>query len=284
MPNQPVRRTPAQREASRRNGAKSKGPITPEGKARCAANGCLRSSPVRDLQLIPSLLERDLASEILATTHAFARSLQPANPLEIRLVEQIARASALVDAYYALLSAALAKKSPTSKPENLVATAGASAFPFLYQQIRDHNRALNQTERRFFQMQRRTRPNPTSPPPATPSRPIKKIDEADLGHTFPLQNQQIPQVQPPAPNPAPRPAPLTTAGNTLHDNNSSITYFPPRAAGLGYTPNALPKASSLTRKVCDLTRSSSRTESASAPVAAALHRQPHRPGSLFAWV
>ena len=34
----PASRTPAQIEASRRNGARSKGPVTPEGKARASRN------------------------------------------------------------------------------------------------------------------------------------------------------------------------------------------------------------------------------------------------------
>ena len=77
--------TEARREAARRNGAKSKGPITPEGKAASARNGIRHGLAVRATVL--PWESQDSAAELLA---AFTQKYNPVDPAESHMVEMLA--------------------------------------------------------------------------------------------------------------------------------------------------------------------------------------------------
>jgi hypothetical protein len=81
-------RTEKQREASRLNGAKSKGPVTPEGKATSSRNH-LRST--RLAQSI--LLDSESVDSFNATALALRRTFRPKDRYEFSLVETMAVAS-----------------------------------------------------------------------------------------------------------------------------------------------------------------------------------------------
>ena len=83
-PNKPS--SPARAEASRRNGARSKGPCTPEGKARSSRNATkhgLRSQT-------PPLAQTELET-YLAALASFTATFHPSNPFETRLVQRLAQ-------------------------------------------------------------------------------------------------------------------------------------------------------------------------------------------------
>ncbi|MDX2154349.1 MAG: hypothetical protein SFV54_26650, partial [Bryobacteraceae bacterium] len=85
----PVKRTAAQREASRRNGAKSKGPKTAAGKARSAANAEHLKSPISSLEQIPFLLECDDPDGFVQLFETNVRCLCPMNTQQLNLVRRI---------------------------------------------------------------------------------------------------------------------------------------------------------------------------------------------------
>src|SRR5689334_20746943 len=83
MPSSP---TPAQSEASRANGALSRGPTTPEGKARSALNGTSHGLRGATFTLLP---DEDPAAWAAALRRYLAR-LRPADPAELACVERLA--------------------------------------------------------------------------------------------------------------------------------------------------------------------------------------------------
>jgi hypothetical protein len=83
--NQKPERTPAQQEASRRNGALSRGPVTPEGKAAVRFNALKHGASANSL-ILPGESDADfqaLLADLIAT-------LAPANPFQHRCVQRIA--------------------------------------------------------------------------------------------------------------------------------------------------------------------------------------------------
>ena len=82
----PVSPTPAQAEASRRNGARSLGPTTPEGKARAALNGTRHGLRGATFALLP---DEDPA-EWAAVVAGYLARFRPADAAELRCVERLA--------------------------------------------------------------------------------------------------------------------------------------------------------------------------------------------------
>ena len=82
----PVFPTPAQAEASRRNGARSVGPTTPEGKARAALNGTRHGLRGSTFALLP---DEDPA-EWAAVVAGYLARFRPADAAELRCVERLA--------------------------------------------------------------------------------------------------------------------------------------------------------------------------------------------------
>src|SRR4051794_10089299 len=82
----PRPRTPAQVEAARRNGALSRGPATPDGKARSAQNALKHGLRSAEFGLLPDE-DADAWEAHLAAVRATYR---PEDPVEVHLVEGIA--------------------------------------------------------------------------------------------------------------------------------------------------------------------------------------------------
>ena len=82
-----VPRTAAQAEAARRNGAKSRGPVTPMGKAISARNGITHGLTAAQL-----LLPDESADELDLLRDSLLDQFQPANPAEEIIVQQMVTA------------------------------------------------------------------------------------------------------------------------------------------------------------------------------------------------
>lgn len=80
-----MRRSPAQREASRNNGAKSNGPVTPEGKRQSSRNSLRHGMLTHTVVLDGEDPER--FAELIAE---FEDHLDPQNPIERAIVENLA--------------------------------------------------------------------------------------------------------------------------------------------------------------------------------------------------
>ena len=78
----------ARAEASRANGRRSRGPVTPEGKERSRRNGCKDGLTGKGIVLPP-----DAAAEVDRREAAFARDFRPRNAVERELVRQMALGS-----------------------------------------------------------------------------------------------------------------------------------------------------------------------------------------------
>jgi hypothetical protein len=80
--------SPARAEASRANGRLSRGPVTPEGKARSSRNGCKDGLTGKGI-----VLPLDAAAEVDRREAGFARSFRPTDEVERALVRQMALGS-----------------------------------------------------------------------------------------------------------------------------------------------------------------------------------------------
>lgn len=78
--------------ASRANGSKSKGPVTPEGKARSAANAVVTHGLAARAAAAPlsAVIHNEDRQEFLALYEAFTLQFLPANPVETQLVYELA--------------------------------------------------------------------------------------------------------------------------------------------------------------------------------------------------
>jgi len=83
---EPRPRTPAQLEASRRNGARSRGPVTPEGKAQASRNA-LQHGLTAMHHLV---LEDEAPQELADMTARFTAEVAPQSELEARLARRLA--------------------------------------------------------------------------------------------------------------------------------------------------------------------------------------------------
>ena len=82
--------TDKQIQASRKNGAKSNGPVTGEGKAKSANNARRHGLSSNSHVVVLSNEDRGLYKEML---QSFYDTFQPANAVEMDLVQQIAASS-----------------------------------------------------------------------------------------------------------------------------------------------------------------------------------------------
>ena len=109
-------------DSSRANGARSRGPKTPEGLARCQAAPLTHGLTAREI-----VLPDESESEFLALREIYLDYFQPESPRDFDLVEQLAAArwrlgrisSVEVDLY----NAALARQGPGIREELSLAAA-----------------------------------------------------------------------------------------------------------------------------------------------------------------
>ncbi len=83
---EPRPRSPAQIEAARRNGARSRGPITPEGKARSSRNALKHGLAA----LQHFVLEDEAPSELEELAARLIAEIEPESEIEARLVKRMA--------------------------------------------------------------------------------------------------------------------------------------------------------------------------------------------------
>lgn len=136
-------RTPKQIETSRRNGAKSRGPVTPEGKRRASLNarrhGLLAATVVLEAEDKP--LFRSLLRD-------FTAQFQPATPTENALVETMAVARWRQLRAWSLEKAGLDYQIATQEEPVNNTTRAALAF----RNLSDNSRSLellNRYENRY---------------------------------------------------------------------------------------------------------------------------------------
>ena len=86
----PKPRTEAQREAARKNGARSRGPVTATGKATSARNRCRTRYNILAQTI---LIESESRAEFHKTLDSLERIFLPQDPYEISLTEMMAVAS-----------------------------------------------------------------------------------------------------------------------------------------------------------------------------------------------
>ena len=133
-------RTEPQQEASRANGAKSQGPVTPEGKARVAENA------LKHGLLSKAVVLRWESHELFESfQQAFLDQYQPASDAEFMLVEEIAAAKWRLRRIWSIETRLLAFETDSMQPDvekdydNLdIATRVALA----YKRNCDHSRAI----------------------------------------------------------------------------------------------------------------------------------------------
>ena len=89
-PAPPRPRTAAQQEASRRNGARSRGPCTPQGKARSSRNALTHTLTAE--KALDFLLQDENRESYLDTLRAYREEYQPWGQTENDLVEEIVNA------------------------------------------------------------------------------------------------------------------------------------------------------------------------------------------------
>jgi hypothetical protein len=115
-------RTPAQVEASRKNGATSTGPVTPTGKAIVSTNGVTHGLAAR-----AALLPSERAEDYEANLHGWLATLRPRTPGEGQVVARVAdtgfRLDRLARVEERMVNATLEARLASSEPAKALQTA-----------------------------------------------------------------------------------------------------------------------------------------------------------------
>jgi hypothetical protein len=209
MPNSqnPKPRSEAQREAARRNGAKSKGPVTPMGKAISSRNALRHGLEASDISLTSE--NPEAFSEVLSE---YMDEYRPVGPTETTLVEHLAIAhfrlyrawtseTALYNMEMAENDERLTKKytymAPPVRTADATETllARSNALPHVYRcqaaVNREYYRALNQ----LLALRK--------PPKPARKATAKSLEIAETNPATMLETQEIALAETPEPEPAP---------------------------------------------------------------------------------
>jgi len=217
----PLKRTPSQIEASRRNGAKSRGPSSPDGKARSAQNA-LKHGAYAQPQLLLSI---ENSSKFQELQESLFHQFQPVGELEISLVEEMALCRWRMRRFWfvqdATMEIELARQkeeveetfSSITEPARLALAVAelvdnSRSLDFLYRTEsrlrRQFSRALK--ELLHLQDRRKQPPVPNSP------RPRIKNDETNPASPQTPSSQPLP-LEPSAHFRLKHPSPLALPGN-----------------------------------------------------------------------
>jgi hypothetical protein len=214
-------RTPKQTEASRANGAKSKGPVTPQGKRNSS-----RNSTRHGLLAETIVLEAELAGRFLQLLDSLIEEHRPRTPTETMLVDTIAAARWRQDRIWGMQKVAFdhdiasCDSAEESSPLRAVLTLRSSA-----ESVRTHELLLRyeialdrQTSRALLRLQqlqaRELRPKSAgsareSKEHAPAERTQQPVETVNLPLPIPVRipPNPAPQSRPTAPNqPSPIPA------------------------------------------------------------------------------
>src|SRR5690349_23130052 len=167
----PLSPTSAQSATSRTNGALSRGPTSPEGKARSAVNGT-RHGLAGPFRLLPG---EDAAAYARLRAALLARHA-PADAVEEHWVEELAFAAWRLRRLHALDAAAIAAADGTSEPDETAHLPSLATLARYRGRVeRDHRQALQALE-----SLRASRPRlPASVASATPAQLRWLADRAE---------------------------------------------------------------------------------------------------------
>ncbi len=197
----PKTRTAAQIEAARANGAKSRGPVTPEGKAVCARNA-LRHGHLAKMAVVP----RESEDAFLELSHDIHAAFQPRDEHERSLVDTMVLSSWRRSRCVAMESAALAQQmadhefAPEVPTHQLVdpghalylatstLASGDTAFTLLERYETRHTRAYERAARSLM-LYRKFRQDDPAPATAHSAIPVAEVlAEAAVAETAPAQS------------------------------------------------------------------------------------------------
>ncbi|MDX2152220.1 MAG: hypothetical protein SFV54_15890 [Bryobacteraceae bacterium] len=217
-------RSEAQREASRRNGARSKGPVTPEGKARSAQNGNNHPAPIKRLEQCLFLLQHESPERFVALFEAYVRVFRPVDPFQLNLVRRICRSEWLIEQGYVLRARAVDAQNERQRDEvqtaflnpspdlqaalAVVAEAGRPGLPYIDRFIAQETRIHKTVTEQLYSAQKRHNED-RLPPEAYLYDPYPPAD--------PLAAFNVPNP------PFPATAPLEKSGQTNPTDTLSTT-------------------------------------------------------------
>ncbi len=252
-------RTERQIEASRANGAKSRGPVTAEGKRNSCGNALKHGLLADTIVLKGELEERFL--ELLAD---FERELQPETTIELLLIQKMAAAQWRQFRLWGMEKAAMEyqirKQAGTIGRGEDNATRASLAF----QALSDDSRSLDlfhrydslcdrqylRAHKRFLELRRgrgdSPAPAPSNPQPEVPPGPEASAPEKQVPQdldTQPVWDPFIPD--PPSPSEQTAAAgPNDTAANEKQPNEPSNSLETLEPAAPNPAPETSPNASS----------------------------------------
>jgi hypothetical protein len=216
-------------ETARANGAKSHGPVTPEGRATSSGNS-LRHGFTAKSVVLPTESQEDF----LALLDSYTDQFDPQGGVEVDLVQTMAaarwRLQRICNIEAALLSTELVRRAEDID-EEFENMQNVDRLAWVFQKLADHAQtlslivryegALNRSyDRAFKQLHmlqsagRRAQPNEPKPAEAAP-RAEPGIEPGVEPGVEPVQNHTQPNEPKPVPAPAPAPASVPVASKVL---------------------------------------------------------------------
>ena len=239
-----MRRTPAQIEASRRNGSKSRGPITPEGKAISSRNSLRHGCTAKSI-----VLRNENAQEFIDLNAVYEKKFQPADDVERDFVDEMAVArwrlrrdwineTALFDSEMSRQANEVAERYTTIDQPCIFARAFKSLADESHSLVNaaryetNHRRAYYRALAGFIQLRSAFPPVPDAvAPDRKPPEPLPAPAPNPAGEP----NQQNCETNPspansPAPtgNPTAHPAPQPPTSNLSAPDSAPPTEFNPK--------------------------------------------------------
>jgi hypothetical protein len=223
--------------ASRANGARSRGPVTAQGKQRSSKNaathGFASASIVLTTEDWPSYLQ---------CREAFIQRFQPVDDVELGLVEEMVAARWRQQRIWALESAAIDDELDAQRPE--VDRTYSAITPdvrtvLAFARLADESRALAlmgryeaRYSRQFYRALKTLQELQSNRPPVVrPSEPHENITD----HR-PLTTDHCSSPNEPNPNPEHSPQPLATSHQPLATLQTAPSHRPPPTALLALRP------------------------------------------------